>query len=75
MERKSKGQGHVRLLCETNQTSCVIKSRLPTPHRMYVRVVLVKEVHKFQAGNIPSYPTKQVLIPEIGHLPTKPGKR
>jgi len=42
---------------------------------MYVRVVLVKEVHKFQAGNIPSYPTKQVLIPEIGHLPTKPGKR
>ena len=65
----------MRLLCETNQTSCVVKARLPTPHRMYVSVVLVEEVRKFQAGNIPSYPTKQVLIPGIGNLPTKPGKR
>lgn len=68
------GKIHVRLLCETNQTSCVVKERLPVPHRMYVSVVLVKEVHKFQAGNIRSYPTKKILIPEIGNLPTKPGK-
>lgn len=76
MERRPKGRVHVRLLCETNQTSCVVKARLPVPHRMYVSVVLVKEVHKsFQAGNIRSYPTERVLITEIGNLPTKPGKR
>ena len=69
------GKIHVRLLCETNQTSCVVKEKLPVPYRMYVSVVLVKEVRKFQAGNIRSYPTKQVLIPEVGNLPTKPGTR
>jgi len=54
----------------------MVKARLPVPHRMYVSVVLVKEVHKsFQAGNIRSYPTERVLITEIGNLPTKPGKR
>ena len=75
MQRRLKGQVHVRLLCETNQTSCVVKARLPVPHIMYVSVVLVEEDHKFQAGNLRSYPTKQVLMSEIGNLPTKPGMR
>ena len=75
MEWKSRGQVHVRLLCETNVTTCVVAERLPVPHRVYVSVVLVKEVPKFQAGNIRSYPTRKVFIPEIGNLPTKPGKR
>lgn len=75
MEWRHGGQVHVRLLCETNLTSCVVKGKLPLPHRVYVSVVFVKEVHKFQAGNIRSYPTKKVVIPEIGDLPTKPGER
>ena len=72
---RPRGKIHVRLLCETNQSSCVVKRKLPVPNRMYVGVVLVKEVPEFQAGNIRSYPTQQVLIPEIGNLPTKPGTR
>ena len=65
----------MRLLCETNLTSCVVKGKLPLPHRVYVSVVFVKEVHKFQAGNIRSYPTEKVMFPEIDDLPTKPGER
>lgn len=75
MEWRHRGQVNVRLLCETNLTSCVVKGKLPLPHRVYVSVVFVKEVHKFLAGNIRSYPTKKVVIPDIDDLPTKPGER
>jgi len=72
MEWRHRGQVNVRLLCETNLTSCVVKGKLPLPHRVYVSVVFVKEVHKFLAGNIRSYPTKKVVISDIDDLPTKP---
>ncbi|XP_078354719.1 adhesion G protein-coupled receptor L4-like isoform X2 [Oculina patagonica] len=72
MEWQHKGQIHVRLLCETNRTSCEFLGKLPFPNRMYVSTVVVKQPHTFQAGNIRSYPTKKVLIPEIGKIPSKP---
>lgn len=73
MEWWHKEKIHVRLLCETNQTSCEFIGKLPFPNRMYVSTVVMKQPHTFQAGSIRSYPTKKVLIPEIEKIPSKPG--
>ena len=73
MDWRHKGKVHVRLLCETNQTSCEFKGKLPFPNLMYVSVVMVKQPHTFQAGNIGSYPTKKVFVSGMGRTPTKPG--
>ena len=74
MQWKNKGRIHVRLLYEGNQTSCEVNGRLPIPHRLYVSVVIVKPVQKFQAGTMYSHPTKKVVIPLSEEIPTKPGK-
>lgn len=71
MEWRHKKQVHVRLLCETNQTSCEVKGKLPYPNRMYVSVVAKKNPHTFQAGNIRSKPTQKVWIPGIPSIPGK----
>jgi len=76
MEWRHNGRLHVRLLYEGNETSSVIKGKLPSPHRMYVSVVIEKKQFKHQAGNILTYPTKQALIPQTKYsMPSKPGKR
>ena len=75
IEWKREGKVHVSLLYEGKATSGVIRGRLPTPHRMYVSVVVKKQQFDHQAGNIVTYPTKQALIPGTRFTPSrKPGE-
>ena len=73
IEWKDKGKVNVELLYEGNETSTVIKSALPVPHRIYVSVVAKKKQFKHLAGNIMTYPTKRALIPGSHLISDKPG--
>ena len=74
IEWEHEGKVHVSLLYEGKETSGVIRGRLPTPHRMYVSVVVKKKRFEHQAGNIVNYPTKQAVIPGTHFTPRIPGK-